>query len=135
MEYVLYPNGSFDIKGKAMQILRAYPAMEGRSLRPVSIAVEKDRIRYTLEAGSVELSFSREENALAITAKLEGLEGIRDFEWIGGAPMSGAKKVFAQGFGMEGPSGYYDATTKWIGQIYPIPLVFIFFFILSSFWM
>jgi len=110
MKYTLHRDGSFDILGDSIRLRGCYPAMIGRALRPLRVEAADDAIVYHLSSGSVRLSFQTDEGRLAVGCSADGLAGVHDLAPVGSAAPEGAENVYAQGFGMEGPSGCYALT-------------------------
>ena len=110
MKYTLHRDGSFDILGDSIHLRGCYPAMIGRALRPLRVEAADDAIVYHLSGGSVRLSFQTDEGRLAVGCSADGLAGVHDLAPVGSAAPEGAENVYAQGFGMEGPSGCYALT-------------------------
>ena len=110
MKYTLHRDGSFDILGDSIHLRGCYPAMIGRALRPLRVEAADDAIVYHLSGGSVRLSFQTDEGRLAVGCSADALAGVHDLAPVGSAAPEGAENVYAQGFGMEGPSGCYALT-------------------------
>ena len=108
MDYRLYEDGSFDIEGSYLTLCHAYPAIEGQAVHAQAVTVTEDTITYQLHQASIRLQFSIHEGSLEIQASLTGLAGIHDIGIVNAAYIAGIRRVFVQGFGMEGPSGVYD---------------------------
>ena len=110
MRCLIHSNGGFDIFGEHINLTDNYPSIDGQPLRPVRVRVEGDSIAYYLKSGTVIIRLTRENDRIAVSACLEGLPGVHDFEPLGNARIAGADRVFIQGFGMEGPSGTFAVT-------------------------
>ena len=109
MRFIIHEDGAFDVLGAHIRLRGCYPSVDDRALRPVRIETAKDKITYYLPQGSVSLSFQADtESRLIIDCSAVGLAGIHDLAPIGCAAVEGAERIFAQGFGMEGPSGVFD---------------------------
>ena len=109
MEYRIHPDGSFDIIGRSVQLLNCCPAIEGRPLRPLSLELGADSLRYRLAGGILQLRFRKDaDGRIGLFCRAEGLGGVHDIAPLAQAKTAGAEKVFVQGFGMEGPSGNYS---------------------------
>ena len=98
----------FSVKG-------CYPAWNGQPVRPISVRVESDRILYETTQGEMVISFSCENDRIRIDCSLENAEGLHDMEPIGAGSLRAVDpeidkdlRCFVQGFGMEGPSGFYQ---------------------------
>ena len=109
MDYTIHKDGSFDIAGCCIQLLGCYPAIEGKSLHPIGVQTETDSILYHLVNGSIQLHFQLDEcGRISLGCEVEGLPGIHDISPFANAQILNAERVFAQGFGMEGPSGDFS---------------------------
>lgn len=109
MEFIIREDGSFDLIGRHVRLLGCYPAIEGRSLRPTGLKIEKDSVCYGLARGCLRLHFRLDEDErLVLDCAVEGLAGVHDISPLAHGQITGAERVFAQGFGMEGPSGSFS---------------------------
>ena len=116
MRYQLNKNGSWNITGDFFSVEDCYPAIDGRPVRPLSVRVEESKIRYETEQGDVTVSFSYEADRIRIDCEMENAGGIHDAEPLGfgtvrtkRAGEESSLRSFIQGFGMEGPSGFFPA--------------------------
>ena len=108
MEFMIHEDGSFDLIGRHVRLLGCYPAIEGRSVRSIALNAERDSVCYRLPCGCLRLRFHTEEDGrLVLDCDAEGLAGVHDISPLAHARITGAARVFAQGFGMEGPSGIF----------------------------
>lgn len=116
MQLQIHVDGSWDMEGEYWSIRGIVPCVDGYPVRPVRVAVSPDRtIVYELEEGSLTVTLRQLENQVSVACRLQGMSHIHDVEPIGcgrlthqpgnTVPEEGRLKVFAQGFGMEGPSG------------------------------
>lgn len=111
MKYIVHEDGAFDILGEPISLRGCYPAVNGCALRPVRVEAAKTGIAYILPQGSMKLSFKADgEHRLSIDCSAVGLAGTHDLAPLGNAVVEGAEHMFAQGFGMEGPSGCFPLT-------------------------
>ena len=109
MKLIIHEDGSFDLIGRQVGLFGCYPAIEGRSLRPIALKTDKDSVCYDLARGTLLLHFRMDEDGrLVLDCDTEGLAGIHDISPLAHAQVMGAERVFAQGFGMEGPSGSFS---------------------------
>ncbi len=111
MDYIIHEDGTFDIIGSRIRLHGSYPSIDGRHLRPVMVECGRDWIVYSLPGGGkvrLGFNFDTDRSRLLLNAHVKGLPGMHDLLPLAGAWTEGACKVFAQGFGMEGPSGIYD---------------------------
>lgn len=108
MNFILHEDGSFDILGRFVQLTGCYPAIEGRPLRPLSLNIGDHEVYYQLSSGALSLHFRREGGCLGIDCKVENLSGVHDISPLDHGKILYATRVFAQGYGMEGPSGDFS---------------------------
>ena len=109
MEYRIHGDGSFDFIGEHISLHGCYPAVDGFPLRPVRVAVTERTILFFLQNGSIELGFTTyPDGRLALACKAENLGSVHDIFPICAGAVSGAERIFVQGFGMEGPSGCFS---------------------------
>lgn len=106
MKIRFFENGSFDLCAETLAIRGAYPAIDGDPVRPLKVCAGEMGARYELTGGALEISVSEENGMLAIRTVIEGLSGAHDISPVGCAKIEGAERVFFQGFGMGGPSGF-----------------------------
>nr|MCR5162157.1 hypothetical protein [Lachnospiraceae bacterium] len=116
MRYQLNKNGSWNITGDFFSVEECYPAIDGRPVRPLSVRMESSRIMYETEQGMMTISFSCVEGLIRIDCELETAAGIHDAEPLGFGTVRIKEtedetplRSFIQGFGMEGPSGFFPA--------------------------
>ena len=112
MNYRLHRNGQWDILGNYVQVLNAYPAVNGARLSPVNVSVGDDFIMYQLETGQIRLDFFQRDGRVEVRCSVCGLRGIHDIELFADAAVENAENAFVQGFGMEGPSGCRSVRTE-----------------------
>ena len=99
-------DGSADIISGNIGLKCISPSINETQVLPFSFSEREDSILYKTEQGSISLSFRKEDDEVILHTEAEGFEHVHDIEPIGAAVLSGAVKVYFQGFGMEGPSGY-----------------------------
>lgn len=117
MQVYFHSDGSWDLIGEYFSIYRLFPSIDGETIRPIRITFPSaDTIKYELETGSLEIRIQKEDPGISVACSAFGLEGIHDIEPIGGRLQytedpkqreSDGIYTFAQGLGMEGPSGCY----------------------------
>ncbi|MBR1628044.1 MAG: alpha-galactosidase [Lachnospiraceae bacterium] len=121
-------NGTISIGGKGWSLSGIFPYIDGEPIHPVKIEVdeEKQEVCYTLkEPGTSKvpnaddakaqiliLSIAPAKNGLRISTRCTLGEAVHDIAPLGRAILSGLSHVYAQGFGMEGPSGYFPITDE-----------------------
>lgn len=96
VKYSLNENGTFDIIGKSIQVKNCYPAIDNRSLKPLTVKVLKkpDRIQYKLTEGIVELAFTTEGKAVAIKTSITGKIVCDFFSVLKDAEVSGGDRIY-----------------------------------------
>ena len=99
-------DGSADIISGNIGIECILPSINETQVLPFSFSESEDSVLYKTGAGSIRLSFRKEGDEVILHTEAEGFEHVHDIEPIGNAVLRGAVKVYFQGFGMEGPSGY-----------------------------
>ncbi len=108
MQYRIHDDGSFDITGSAVSLTGCRPVRNAGQGEMLRAEAEKDRIDYLFPDGQIRIRFSTaEDGSLAIKSTVSGITGIRELDPLGNAAVKGCSRLFVQGFGMEGPSGYY----------------------------
>lgn len=108
MNVQIHTDGSFDVLGAQIRLLGCYPALDGRALRCVQTETGDYYVVYHLRHGAVRLAFENDgEGRLGISCAAEGISCAHSLAPLAGAAAEGAERLFAQGFGMEGPSGVY----------------------------
>ncbi len=110
---IIRTDGSFDIMGSTIKFLNCYPALDSRSLKPLSVKVKEKgtlkTIQYQLLEGMVELQFNEEGKSLAINMKVTGQTIVP--EWISilrDAEVMGANQVFRTSSQIMGSGGIKD---------------------------
>lgn len=106
LRYIFHPDGSFDIYSPKVNLMNAYPAIDGLALRPVRVTVTESSAQYELPEGALTLSLAQEDGFLAIRCHASGLENAHDIMPIAFARIDGGDRAFVQGLGMGGPSGF-----------------------------
>ena len=106
-EYQIHDNGKIDIWGGEIKIEGIFPYVNGMPIAVRSMETRENSIRYDAAEGSIVLSFRQEEEGIVLSTMVQGFDGAHDVEPVGNAMLAGARHVYVQGFGMEGPSGYH----------------------------
>lgn len=106
MQYRIFPDGSFDLSAGDKALRRAYPALDGTPIRPVKVEILPEGVRYSLAEGSLEIWFSYENDVIKLRCFANGLNRVHDIMPIDEAVVEGCDRVFVQGLGMCGPSGF-----------------------------
>ena len=112
MNFKLYKDGSFDILSDRISLIGAYPAVDGIPVRPLKVLVAEDCARYELLNGVLIMRICRSRDMLEITCAVEGLEAAHDIEPLANARIDGCDRVFVQGKGIGGPSGFFSLKEK-----------------------
>ena len=109
MQYRIRRDGSFDISGSEISLTGCLPAVDRIPVKPVKIQSGSDSILYILPEGQLTIRFrTPEPGMLSAECTVDGLPGIRELDLMANAHTENVTRVFVQGFGMEGPSGYYE---------------------------
>lgn len=107
LEWKVHDDGSFDVITDTVNVEGCWPALDDAPLHPVRVEVDAHRVTYHLPDGGVELIFGREEDGLTLGARLEGFSAApHRVEPLWGGRLSGADRLFRQGLGFAGPSGF-----------------------------
>ncbi len=118
MRYYIHSNGSFDLIGTNVSLVGCYPAADGIALRPTCVKVFENIISYALPEGTVRVRFDTDRDGrIALHCSASGIADIHDISPLASGKIRGADQVYIQGFGMEGPSGFFpvdaDAHTSY----------------------
>ena len=57
MKLIIHEDGSFDLIGRQVGLFGCYPAIEGRSLRSITLKIDKNSVCYGLACGTLRLHF------------------------------------------------------------------------------
>ena len=112
IDFTIHRNGSIDLSAGSITVTGIVPRVNEAPLCHMAVCRESDSVRYDTENGSVSVVAGRAGDTLALRLSAEGFAGIHDIEPIGAATIEGADNVYVQGFGMEGPSGYFAIDEK-----------------------
>ena len=107
----IHENGAFDAEVGPLRLTGAYPAMDGEPVRASGVKVKPDadggRIVYGLREGELELRLGRDADGLTLAATLRGTERAPwSVQPLAGATVEGADRLYRQGLGFSGPSGW-----------------------------
>ncbi len=116
IKYHINSDGSFSIKGSAVQINDCYPAIDGRMVKPIGISIlakdGQDIIRYKLVNGSIELSLKYVDNAVAISTSVSSESVYGNFiSPIHDAIVAGATRIYRTPTHIMGNGGIKDWPT------------------------
>ena len=106
MAVQFHRDGSFDIRIDGFSLTGAYPAIDGVPLRPVCCSVNGNEAVFALAKGTLTLRITESGQGIRIRCHVTGLTGAHDVSPIAHAGMTGCTRVFRQGFGIGGPSGF-----------------------------
>ena len=109
MAFQFHRDGSLDINLGSISLTGAYPAIDGVPLRPVACSVKEDEAVFTLAEGTLALRVEENAQGIVIRCSVNGLKDVHDVSPIANACMTGCGRVFRQGFGIGGPSGFAAA--------------------------
>lgn len=75
-DFIVRPDGSFDITGSEVSLLNCYPAIDGRLIKPISVktrvTTEHTSIIYKLSDGIFELIIQKENETVTIETQIKG---------------------------------------------------------------
>lgn len=112
--WIVRADGSFDLVSPAVQLRQCYPAFEGVPLRPVSVKVAPgprgttEAIYRLAEGASVLLRFRETADTLVLGMFLRKLPNAPFAVQPLVGRVEGARRLFRQGLGFSGPSGFVD---------------------------
>ena len=106
MQYTIRRDGSYDICAGSICLTGCYPSVNGIPVRPVSVVIAQNEIHYELLDGSLTLRFDASSSGLCIHCHVVGFEGAHDIAPLAAADVEGGERLFKQGFGLGGPSGF-----------------------------
>ncbi|HEY0054703.1 MAG TPA: glycoside hydrolase family 36 protein, partial [Pedobacter sp.] len=117
INYTIHKDGSFDIKGKTVSILNAYPAFDSKPLKVLSVKIEETRgyksVIYNLAVGKLILKFDYADSALRIHPSVEGLKYIPEYiSVLSNAEVTGADKVYKTPVIISGKGGVLPWPSK-----------------------
>ena len=102
-------DGSFDLNSSSISFKNAYPAINGIAIKPLSIEVTSNNIKYKLSEGSITIDLKVIEGNPVLSSRIEGIsQAPHWFQPMAGAKVIGIEKFFYQGLGFGGPSGFAD---------------------------
>ena len=109
MRWLIENDGSFSLLDAPVAIRRAYPWLDGAAVRPARVTVEGSTIHYALGEGWLEVTLGTGADGATVETRLGGMPIA---PWrvspVGGGFVEGADRVFRQGLGLGGPSGFVD---------------------------
>ncbi|MBQ3291566.1 MAG: alpha-galactosidase [Mogibacterium sp.] len=101
-------NGTLKLSAGGIVLTGVLPYVNEKPVVPLAITSGDDFIRYTIAEGSITLRVRAEDNELVLMTSADIRQGtVHDIEPVGDAVLVNADHVYVQGYGMEGPSGYY----------------------------
>ena len=107
MQYRIHEGGSLDLAFGKLKLLSAYPAVDGVPVRPLKTETTQASARYTLPCGFIEIRIREEDGLLVLSCRTEGLDSAHTVSPLGSARPTGCDRVFVQGLGIAGPSGFH----------------------------
>jgi len=112
MRWEIETNGTFSLAGGPVAIREIYPAIDGRSVRPVRVSVERTgdggTIRYALAEGYLELALGCDARGVTVETRLGGVTQAPHRVAPLGDGVVLAARAFRQGLGLGGPSGFVE---------------------------
>ena len=116
------PDGSYDLLADGLRLTGCYPAVDDAPVRPVAVSVGEDEVVYRLTDGEMVLRFGRDGGDLTLGTSLRGIPAApRRAYPCWGARVEGADRIFRQGLGFGGPSGFLwldDQDDAWHAESY-----------------
>ena len=115
VEVNIKQNGQFDIYAGSIIIKNCYPGINDMPVRPLKVDIvntdEGKIVKYMLSEGVIELFFMHKAEQLEIITMLCGFGELPlSFFPIFAANIANIEGGFKQGFGTEGPSGFFTLT-------------------------
>ena len=105
--YRIRMDGTAEICYGGIEIKGISPFVNDAPFLPFSVSASSDEISFTSEDKAIKYSFIQAEDELVLRTTADGFDHVHDIEPFGAAVLTGADHVYAQGFGMEGLSGYH----------------------------
>ena len=116
MQWQLYADGSFDLTGGPVTLRGCYPALDGQAIRPLRVTVTPNptggTVSYAAASGTLELVFGHAAGGLALQATFTGATAPHWLLPLAGARIDGADRLFRQGCGMGGGTGFVPLPLK-----------------------
>ena len=106
-EFIIHSSGAVDITAGGIALSGITPYIDEAPILPFFINITDQSVKYKTDNGFICCSYRTEDDELILKVTAEGYDSVHDIEPIGAAVLGGAGYVYAQGFGMEGPSGYH----------------------------
>ncbi len=107
MKFRILDNGTAEIEVRGIGLNSISPYINEAPALPFSISVENNTVSYAADGWKIICSYREEDGEVILSTVIEGLDGIHDIEPVGAASLTGADSAYIQGFGMEGPSGFF----------------------------
>ena len=104
--FIIRSNGTIDIDAGGITLSGICPYINEKPILPFLISAEDNSVRYETEEGNITVTVRSSEDEVILSTEIEGFEAVRDIDPLGCAVLDGADRVYYQGFGMEGPSGF-----------------------------
>lgn len=108
MKYTLHQDGSLSLSLGGFHLTGGYPAVDGVPVRPMHVEVTENEAHYALIDGSLTLRVEPSEDGFTLFCQTDGLRNAHDVSPIAHWTVKGCEKVFRQGFGIGGPSGFAE---------------------------
>ena len=106
-------DGTFDLVAGDLKLENCYPAIDGMAVHPLSVKVTRDpgggSVSYELASGILSLRLGRRDETLTLQALLSGVAiAPHRIQPLAGGQVSGADRLFRQGKGLGGPTGFVE---------------------------
>lgn len=105
--FCIHPDGRFSIGLDGIELDHIVPFVDGCPVLTQSVETGEGFVRYIALDGTLTLRLGRGDGGVVLSTEIEGFAGAHDIEPAGSAVMRGADNAYIQGFGMEGPSGFF----------------------------
>jgi hypothetical protein len=117
IQYNIHKDGSFDITGNTVSVLNAYPAIDHKPLKVLSVKIKETRgyksVIYNLTAGRLTLKFDYVDSVLRIQPSVEGFGYIPEsISVLSNAEVKGADKVYKTPVIISGKGGVLPWPSK-----------------------
>ena len=108
-EFKILQDGTIDIAIGEVVFTGICPYVNEKPVITSAVVLYEDSsVRYEAPQGSITLALRAEADEVVLSTVIEGWDHVHDIDPIGAAETN-AEHIYMQGYGMEGPSGYYAA--------------------------
>jgi hypothetical protein len=115
--WVVRPDGSFDLVTPGVRLRRCYPCFDGEPLRAIGVKVGAgprgtEAVYRLADGGIVVLRFRETEGTLVLGTFLRKMTAAPFSVQPLGGQVEGAARLFRQGLGFSGPSGFVELAER-----------------------